>query len=416
MKRMTRRERVYAAINHKEFDRLPISFGGTLCSGITESPPNGPLSRLYEHLAKTEGMKDFEPIEIPDVFNIIAYPDRRVQDRLHSDMVTVTSNRPEETVRLEDDGVTKTLKYACGMRVRRVGPYDEPVDYPMKHMTTEKDIDEYPYWTDTSINVMEGVVERARYFHEETDLFVSGDSLATFYPFNAYCYLGGMEKFLTDMRIRPNFFHRLSQKMLDIGLATIDQFFGGIGKYLDGAVIYDDLGTQQGPMMSLTDYREFYKPYTAEIIKRIRRYIRPEAKIIYHSCGSTFSYLADFIEIGVNVINPLQPLAKNMEPWRLKREFGKDVAFLGGWDIQRLLPLGTPEENREGVKKLISEYAHDNTGYIFAPSHNIEPDTPPENIVAGYDEAYEYGRNPIPKPTGQSYVDFIRSMQIEARV
>ena len=197
-------------------------------------------------------------------------------------------------------------------------------------------------------------------------------------------------------------------------MALEDQFYGSVGKYLDGAVIYDDLGTQQGGIMSLADYRNFYKPYQALMIKNIRKHLRPDAKIIIHSCGSIYYAIPDLIEIGVQILNPVQPLAKNMEPWRLKEEFGDKIAYLGGFDIQRLLPLGEKDEIREGVKKLIQEYAPGG-GFIFGTAHNIEPDTPPENIVTMFDAAHEYGKYPILKTTGQSYVDFIKELDLSKR-
>ena len=163
--------------------------------------------------------------------------------------------------------------------------------------------------------------------------------------------------------------------------------------------------------MSHDDYVKFVKPYTAEIIKNIRKHLRPEAKIIIHSCGSVYDAIPDLIEIGVDVLNPVQPLARNMEPWRLKKEFGDKIAFLGGFDIQKLLPQGTIDQIREGAKKLIQEYARGG-GFIFATSHNIEPDTPPENIVAAFDAAYEYGQYPISEQSGDNYVDFIKKLNL----
>lgn len=402
---MTPRQRVYAALNHKEPDRVPIGFGGTLETSLVECLPNGRLcSQVYEYL----GIRDTEPLQISEIGNIVANLDERGMQRLHSDMRVVLPNAPPAVV--EPDG-TKTSWVLCGMRIKKVGYYDEPFEWPMRYMTTKKDIDEYPSWPDTSINVMEGVVERARYLHEETDYFVVADSFFSVVPFSAYFFLTGMDKWLTDIKIRPKFYHQLAEKLLEIGTAMNDQFFGGVGQYLDGAMIYDDLGTQEGPMMSHEDYVEFYKPYTARIIKSIRKHIRPEAKIILHSCGSVYYAIPDLIEIGVDVLSPLQPLARNMEPWRLKKEFGGKIAFMGGFDIQQLLPLGNKEQIREGAKKLIQEYAPGG-GFIFATSHNIEPDTSPQNIVAMFDAAYEYGKYPIPEPRGQNYVDFIRGLNL----
>ena len=404
---MNSRERVYMAANHKEPDRVPICFGGGSGTFITECPPDGEVcSQLYEYL----GLTDAEPIQISDIFTQPINIDQRVVQRLHSDMTALVCNAPRAIT--ESDG-SKTWPWFCGLRIRKFGLYDEPFDFPMRHMTTKKDIDNYP-WPDTSTNVMEGVVKRAKYLHEKTDYFVVGRCITTMLPFLGYPMFSGMDKWLTDMKLDPKFYHQLSEKLLEIGTAVHDQFFGSIGQYLDGVNIHDDLGTQTGLFMSHNDYVQFIKPYTAEIIKNIRKYIRPEAKIILHSCGSVYDAIPDLIEIGVDVLNPVQPLARNMEPWRLKKEFGNDISFLGGFDIQRLLPKGTIEQIREGAKKLIQEYAH-NGGFIFATSHNIEPDTPPENIVAAFDAAYEYGRYPIQGPSGYSYVDFIRNLKPQER-
>jgi len=402
---MNSRERVYAAINHQEPDRVPICFGGGSGTFITECPPDGKVcSKLYEYL----GIKDAEPIQISDVFTQPINIDQRVAQRLHSDMTSVGCNAPRAVI--EPDG-SKTWPWFCGMRIRKLGLYDEPFDFPMRHMTTKEDIDAYP-WPDPSVNIMDGVVERAKYLHEKTDYFVVGRCITTMLPFLGYAMFSGMEKWLTDMKLDPKFYYQLSGKLLEIGTAFHEQFFGGIGQYLDGVNIHDDLGTQTGLFMSHADYVQFVKPYTAEIIKNIRKHLRPEAKIILHSCGSVYDAIPDLIEIGVDVLNPVQPLAKNMEPWRLKKEFGDDIPFLGGFDIQKLLPRGTIEQIREGAKKLIQEYAHGG-GFIFATSHNIEPDTPPENIVAAFDAAYEYGQYPIPEQSGDNYVDFIRKMNLQ---
>ncbi len=404
---MTPRERVYAAANFTEPDRVPMPFGGTPIATIEECPPTPEglgCTHLYEYL----GLKDAEAPAIGDVFNSVTNLDERVMLRFHTDMRSVDANIPRAVI--QPDG-TKTWDFMCGMRIKKVGLHDEPFEWPMKYMTTKKDIDEYP-WPPLDINIMEGVVERARYLHEETDYFVVGDTFTNWFPFDSYgLAFTGTEKWLTDMKLNPKFYHQLSEKLLERALAYADQFYGGVGQYLDGTWVLDDLGMQTGPLMSLADYREFYKPYQAAIIKKIREYIRPEAKIILHSCGSVYYVIPDLIEIGVDILNPVQPLAKNMEPWRLKKEFGGKIAFLGGLDIQQLMPLGTVEQVREGVKKLIQTYAPGG-GFIPATAHIIEPDIPVENIVAAHDALYEYGKYPISKLTGQGYVDYIKGLQL----
>lgn len=239
MREMTSRERVYAAANFKEPDRVPISFGAATGTHITECPPNGlTCSHLYEYL----GLKDAEPVKISPAFNQVVNLDERVMRRLHSDMRQVGPNLPPPNI--ETDG-TKTWPWFCGMRIKKTGYYDEPFDFPLRHMTTKEGIDEYP-WPDTSVNIMEGVVERARYLHDETDHFIVGRCMAQTLPFAGYGFLSGIDKWLLDIKTNPKFYHQLSEKLLEIGLAFGDQFYGGIGQYLDGGANLGRCGDSDG--------------------------------------------------------------------------------------------------------------------------------------------------------------------------
>lgn len=407
MGEMTSRERMYAAANFKEADRVPINFAGSEGTGILECPPRGRVcSDLYRYL----GLEDPKPIRIGAWANEVWNVDPRVRERLHSDTLPVFPKLPPPTA--NPDG-SKTWSFFCGMRIRKVGYYDEAVDFPMARMTTKEEIDAYP-WPDIHTDIMPGVADYARTLYEGTDKFIVGINFFDMFPFNGYAYVSGMTKWLTDLKLRPRFYHQLAEKFLELTLAFDAQFYGGVAPYVDAAQIFDDLGSQQGPLMSPTDFREFYKPYMAEIIRNIRRHIRPEAKIILHSCGSVHAFIPDLIEIGVDILHGVQPLARNMEPERLKKEFGGRITFMGGLDIQRLLPMATPEEVRKGVKKLMAAYAPGG-GYIFSAAHNIEPDTPPENILAAFDAAWEYGKYPPPAPGGESYIDYINGLGLEGR-
>jgi uroporphyrinogen decarboxylase len=193
------------------------------------------------------------------------------------------------------------------------------------------------------------------------------------------------------MKTDPDFYFALSDKLFEIGLQVVEHWIGPIGEYVDIVSTYDDLGTQIGPLMSHKDYVKYLKPYEKQMIEHIKRYT--DAKIYRHSCGSVYEFIPDFIEIGVDILNPLQPLAKDMEPWRLKKEFGKDLVFFGGVDTQQLL-YQSPDKVKQGVKELIRQYAPGG-GYIFGTGHNIEPDTPIENIPAMFEAALEYGHYPL---------------------
>lgn len=408
---MTSRERVYAATNHREPDRVPICFGGTGASGIEECPPDyRAATNLYEYLQ----LKDADPVKISPVGNIVGNIDEQCMERLHSDMRAISDNPPGAEI-IDDE--RKVWPFLYGMRIKKCGIYDmiDMTDPPMAHMMTEKDLEEYPYWPDISTDTMAGVAEKARRMHEETDYFICGMQSFGYFPLNGYGFISGMDKWLLDMKVRPRFYHKLCERFMEINLAFADKFYGGIGKYLDAAMVFDDLGNQTGPLMSMNDYREFYKPYQVETIKHIRKYLRPEAKIILHSCGSVYHFIPEFIEIGIEVLNPVQPLAKNMEPWRLKKEFGRDMAFLGGFDVQKLLPLGNVEDIRKGVEILIDEYAQDG-GFIFGASQIIQCNTSPENITAMFDAAYEYGSYPVRKSKErESYIEYIDGLNVEAR-
>ena len=301
--------------------------------------------------------------------------------------------------------------YHFGGRIVKCGMYDQ-IDFanpPMAHMKSARDIDEYPYWPDLDTDITRGVVEKARKMHEETGYFVCGALSSGHFPLNGYGLLTGMDKWLIDMKIRPRFYHALCERFMEHNEHAINAFYGCVGRYLDGAVVYDDLGYQTGPIMSLSDYRKFYRPYQAETIRRIRAHLRPEAKIILKSSGSIVQFIPDLIEIGVDVLSPVQPLAFGMEPRTLKREYGADVSFLGGFDIQRLLPFGDTESIRRGVRSLIDEYAPGG-GYVFSASYVIQCNALPEHIVTMFDEADKYGAYPLSPPEGDaSYLDLLKT-------
>lgn len=391
MKEWTSRKRVLAALEHKEPDRVPLSFGGTLSTGILECPPDGKnCSKLYKYL----GIQDYEEPKVGFAFNYVSNIDEYVKKKFGNDLQLITSGLNKEP-KMEPDGTKTATGIFCGLRIKKMGYYDDIFEFPLRNASSKKDIEQYPFWPepDDFNSLAEGKEKEVKNLRENTDYAIAVDDFFLF-PFLMYPLLTGYDKWFLDMKLNPKFYFALADKLLEIGLTMHEKLLGAIGDYVDIVATYDDMGTQQGLLCSHKDYVKFIKPYEEQMIKSIRKYTK--AKIYRHSCGSVYDVIPDFIEIGVDILNPLQPLAKNMEPWRLKKEFGNDLCFCGGIDTQELLPRGTPEEVREGVKKTIEAYAPGG-GYILGPSHNIEPDTPPENIVAMYEAAQEYGKYPYPK-------------------
>lgn len=382
------RKRVLTTIDHKEPDRIPISFGGTLSTGILECPPKG---KTYTKLCEYLSIQDFEEPNIGCIGNYVSNIDERLLQKFGSDFRRVDPNPPE--IKLNPDGTKTILGVYCGMRVKKMGYYDDIFEFPLRHCESKKDIEKYPFWptSDDFSKLSEGKEEEAKALRKNTNYAIVADALLWF-PFLAYSLLSGYDKWFMDMKLNPKFYFALSDKLLEVGFGIVESFIAAVGKYIDIVATYDDMGTQEGLFCSRKDYIKFIRPYEKQMIEHIKKYT--DAKIYRHSCGSVYEIIPDFIEIGVEILNPVQPLAKNMEPWRLKKEFGKNITFFGGIDVQRLLPYGKPEEIKKAVKETIQVYAPGG-GYILGPSHNIEPDTPVENIVAMYEAALEYGNYPL---------------------
>ena len=146
----------------------------------------------------------------------------------------------------------------------------------------------------------------------------------------------------------------------------------------------DDYGNQDRLMMHPKMGRELIKPKVKEFVHYVKKDF-PHIKILLHSCGSIYAIIPDLIEIGFDILNPVQPLAIGMDHQSLKEKYGKQLCFHGGFDIQQVMIYGTPKENADEVKRLTSTLGADGTGYIFATAHNIQADTPAENIISAYD-------------------------------
>jgi uroporphyrinogen decarboxylase len=206
--------------------------------------------------------------------------------------------------------------------------------------------------------------------------------------------LRGWDKWLSDLRVRKPLAEAILDHIHEVMMYNIKRVVDAIGEYIQVLAIgYDDLGTEEGPQIDVKTFREFYKHRYEELIG----YVKKHSKVYtwLHSCGSIYPFIREFIDVGLDVINPVQISARGMDPERLKRDFGDQIAFWGGGvDTQHIIPFAKPDEVAEHVKKLIKIFAPKG-GFIYASVHNIQPNTPPENIATIYKTAYEYGKYPI---------------------
>jgi uroporphyrinogen decarboxylase len=225
----------------------------------------------------------------------------------------------------------------------------------------------------------EGLAEKGSKLFEETTYALVADFPTGAGIFDQAWRLRGMENLLADMIGETEFCHELFDRMGDWYEAVYERFMQEVGAYVQMVMLYEDLAMQQGPLMSLELFRKYVKPQHEKVIKVIRDHT--EAVICLHICGSAYLFIPDFIEMGIGALNPVQISAKDMEPEKLKAEFGDTLSFHGGVDSQAVLPNSSPEEVAEEVKRLVRTLGK-NGGLLLASCHAIQPDVPPQNIKA----------------------------------
>lgn len=274
-----------------------------------------------------------------------------------------------------------------GMRRKRVdyatGGYDEQMFYPLAGAQTVDDLNRYAWpqadWFDYS--TMRAVAEDRR-----SRQVLSCGYMAPFYYHNM---LRGLEQSLMDPLESPEFTHELLTRITDFFIDHHRRMFQACEGLIDLCQVTDDLGSQTGPLIGLNLYRQFYAPHHKRCIDLCREF---GIKVFHHDDGSCRAFLPDLVEMGIAILNPIQWRCPGMELEPLKAEFGRQVCFHGAIDNQQTLPFGTADEVRAEVRNCIDILASDKTGYILAPCHCIQPVTPMENIIAMYDEAWQYGR------------------------
>jgi uroporphyrinogen decarboxylase len=228
----------------------------------------------------------------------------------------------------------------------------------------------------------------ARRLHEETDYAIFGwfgGSLV-----EGAQFARGWLRFMQDLKRDPDLAAALVGRLAEAALADLERYLEAVGEYVHVVGFGDDLGVQHGLQFHPDLYRHLFKPHHRRLYRLVHQ--RTRAYVFLHTCGSVYDLIPDLIEVGVDILNPVQTSAAGMEPEQLKRTFGDRLTFWGGGCCpQRVLPFGTPEEVAADVRERLRAFAPGG-GYVFAPIHDIQPDVPPQNIVAMYDAALRWGR------------------------
>jgi uroporphyrinogen decarboxylase len=204
-------------------------------------------------------------------------------------------------------------------------------------------------------------------------------------------YLLGLEQTYINLAINQDFMEALTDRILEWQVAYWDTTLDAVGPYVDLVQLNEDLGSQNGPLISPAVFRRIYKPRLRQLVDSIKR--KTDARLYIHSCGSVYTFIPDLIECGIEVLNPVQVSAVDMDTARLKREFGKDLTFWGGGCDTVVLQYGTPDKVKDEVRRRMEDLAPGG-GFVFGSVHNIQANVPPANIVALFEAAQEYGGYP----------------------
>lgn len=372
MESMTSRERVLAALNHEQPDRVPIDLGGTTASTIVVD--------AYENLKKYIGLKHENKLRaaraqtvVPDD-SVLEYFGVDTRPLLLNDFSNSNAGKAGESSFVDAWGTTWE-KSPDGHYINVNGPFqkgDPSID--------SLEIHDWPNPDDP--NLYYGLRERAEHLRKSTDCAIV---LNLPLGFVHQCqFIRGFSEWLMDLVSFPEYAQRLIDIVSDIWIRIAKNALDIVGPKIDIIDWGDDVAMQQGPLFSPAMYRKMIKPVHKKMMEALKSV--SEARVVYHSCGSVAVFIEDFIEIGVDALNPIQVSAKNMDPVELKRKFGDRIAFWGGIDTQQILPSGTTTEVREEVRR-ICQILGNHGGYILASVHNIQSDVPPENIIAMLEEA-----------------------------
>ena len=407
----TSRDRILTALSHREPDRVPRDLSSTTSSGISAIAYDALTRRLALPAATADGTRIF------DVVQQLALPADAILDRFRIDALDFSRATPTTPADWQPftlhDGTPayvpawfNPIRHPDGTYEARIN--DRPVSL-MPPASTVSDQTYFPYEDaypdnfddlDAAMSLVQwkafrrsardhsadstfwqDLRARALALRASTDraiIFGCGCNL-----FEWGTYLRRIDNFLCDLLLEPDTVERLLDALMQRHMATLEKVCAAVGDIVDVVRFGDDLGTDTGPFMQPDLYRRLFKPRQAQLCAYAHKHSK--MKTYLHSCGSIYKLLPDLIEAGYDILNPVQTSARDMDPARLKREFGRDITFWGGGcDTRRVLNTGTPQQVRDHVRERLDILAPGG-GFVFAAIHNIMPDVPPDNIIAMFD-------------------------------
>lgn len=382
---MTHRERLLTALDHREPDRVPLDLGSTHVTGISQVAYEGLRSALGLPPAGTTVVDDIQGLALPheDLLELLGVDVRG--------LFPLTSNQIR--VPLADAGNAWEYHDEWGLVHRKPkegGLYFSLVRSPLSAQSiTVEAVAAHAWPVAADPARIAGLREVAlRYRQCGYAVVLKGLSAGLC---EVASRLRGMENFLCDLMTDEAVTAALLDRLLSLKLEFWDMALVQLGDLVDVVLEADDYGTQESQLVPPRVFRQAFKPRLRELFAAIKQ-AAPNARLLFHSCGNVREIIPDFIEIGVDILNPVHITAAGMEPAALKRDFGDALCFWGGGvDTQGILPRGTPQQVREDVRRNV-EALMPGGGYVFNTVHNIQADVPPANLVAMYEALAECGQ------------------------
>ena len=380
---MTSRDRIQNAVNFLPPDRPPVNIDMSLFA----------YRALLEHLNRP-----LDNITWPNTAMEVL-PDPEVLSEIGIDVISVKPNTPRYMRSGILDELPETLTDGWGITRRLTpqanGAYYEIVDHPLAGAEL-RDLDRYSWPICDPSDTNEDLRRRAANLHDTTDLALMGRFGGPVIEI-AFALLG-MEEWYVRLVNDRIFIQDLLDRIADICAAMDLQGINSCGEYLQiMKVSGEDLGMQSGLLYAPRMIRDILLPPLERRWRMVRRRlaeVNPKAKIMLHSCGAIGEIIPDLINSGIDILDPVQPNAAGMDPLILKPAFGNRIVFHGGIDIQRLLPFGTPEEVKRTTAKILEGFRAEEGGFIAAPSHCVQPDVPPQNLLAMIEAAKNHRQCP----------------------
>jgi len=397
---MTSRERVLKAIHHEEPDRLPVDLGGMASTGIMAIA----YARLKEHLGYSSG-----EIRIFDMAQQLAEVEPEILSRFGVDVISLGNSLGEAPSEFwkpwvlpnqipcqipanidvrpdEDNGGWLLWEYGIPMqRMSTSSIYFSEIFHPLAEATTTEELQLFPrpIVSDDDLKFLE---MRAKALYENTEFAIIANFGGNI--LEAANTLRGFSRFMMDLGKGGTFVEDLIGGIVETQFSNLTQYLEAVGKYVQIIQFGDDLGMQDRPIMSRGMYQKYLMPGHQKLFQHVHQ--NSKCSVFLHSCGSIYPLIPDLIAAGVDILNPVQTSAKNMDPVQLKTDFGDQITFWGGGcDTQHVLPFASPDEVANHVRERVKIFAPGG-GFVFNPIHNIQADVPPASIVSMFDTALEF--------------------------